>query len=142
MGRKTKLNQAVIREICTAISANNRPVVAAASAGIPERTFYEWKKRGEEDDIGIYRDLVDEMGKAKAGAEIRNMATIVLASPKYWQAAAWILERTMPNEYGQRPRRDAQGAGRERDLMGHQAWRRARLKAQRKREAERPDPKT
>lgn len=133
MGRKTRLNRKVISDICTAISANNRPVVAAAKAGIPERTYYDWKKRGIDEPDGIYGELVERMQVAEAEAEVRACAIIAAAAPRYWQAAAWWLERTRPNEYGLRQRRENQGATKEREILDHQSWRRKLVAAKKAR---------
>ncbi len=50
MGRKTRLTGALIAEICRHIEEGNFPEVACRLAGVPERTFYDWMKKGGTDD--------------------------------------------------------------------------------------------
>jgi len=135
MGRKTRLTEDLIDDICIWVAANNRPVVAAAKAGVPERTFYEWKKKGAEQEEGIYREFVDRLDRSLAEGEATAVGIIKIAAggnsdlkiKPQWQAAAWLLERRMPNEYGQRPRSQNIGATKEQEQLDHQAWRRRRL---------------
>lgn len=48
--------------------------------------------------------------KARAMAEVRNLTVIQQASSENWQAAAWWLERTMPDKFGRRDRMSLEGA--------------------------------
>jgi len=47
MARRTKLHADVTEKIVSAIRAGNYAKIAAESAGISERTFYDWLQRGE-----------------------------------------------------------------------------------------------
>jgi hypothetical protein len=46
-GRKTKLNRKIIDKICSGIEKGYSYKRALQEAGIPERTFYNWKKHAE-----------------------------------------------------------------------------------------------
>lgn len=48
--------------------------------------------------------LLARVQKARAQAVDLLLSRITNASEKNWFAAAWILERTYPNSYGQRPK--------------------------------------
>ena len=73
---------------------------ACAAVGVPTVTFYDWMKRGEENKSAQFVDFHREVEKAKAVAVMRNVAFIQAAAPETWQAAAWLLERTHPEEFG------------------------------------------
>ena len=54
----------------------------------------------------IYMDFADAVERARAGVTVRSLVLIRQAMEGgSWQAAAWYLERTMPQKYGrfQRP---------------------------------------
>jgi hypothetical protein len=105
---KTKLNEALISEICTAVKACNREVISANKSGIPDRTFYRWKKQGKIDIasglVTVHSKFVEALQINAASAEVRMLAIIAMAATEKWQAAAWWLERTRPDHYGLRPR--------------------------------------
>lgn len=103
-------------QICEVIRAGNYIETAAAYAGVHKDTFYEWMKRGRDAQakpVGrrtvIERQLAEfvaEVEQSLAQAEVRDLAIIGKASAHVWQAAAWRLERRMPNKYGRRTRVD------------------------------------
>jgi hypothetical protein len=72
---------------------------AAWAAGIDRVTLWRWLKKGEEGP-GVYRDFCNATQEAKSRKIIRSLNKIQ-ADPE-WRAAAWILERTEPEHYGQR----------------------------------------
>ncbi len=49
---------------------------------------------------GPYRDFRRAVQRAKAQAEMRDVLIIGKASQKFWQAAAWRLERRYPHRWG------------------------------------------
>lgn len=55
-------------------------------------------------------DLADELRGAESEGVVENLDVIKEASKKYWQAAAWLLERRYPTEFSLRARyKDAAG---------------------------------
>jgi hypothetical protein len=73
---------------------------AAAYANISRTTLFNWRKRGEQEEDGPYRELVDAMEAAEGEMIAANMAHIRKAAGEgAWQAAAWTLERRHPEEY-------------------------------------------
>ncbi|MDP2183539.1 MAG: hypothetical protein Q8K99_13355 [Actinomycetota bacterium] len=103
---------------------------ACAAAGIGRRTYFSWMQRGE----GALRtaesvagdadalDLIDETERpyadfyrraeaARAVSQLQTMQVIRAAALTNWTAAAWMLERTFPNEYSLRPERFNGGDG-------------------------------
>ena len=66
----------------------------ARYVGISLRSYYNWRARGEAEDIGPYHDLVAALSEAEAAGAAAAMAAIVKAYREgSWQAAAWIMER-------------------------------------------------
>ena len=99
---------------------------ACAFAGVSKSAGYEWLARGRAaralqeskgerfelpGDERLFLEFADAVEKARAGSVVTNLAIIRTAAQKgNWQAAAWWLERTMPDKYGrhQRPPADAE----------------------------------
>jgi len=92
--RITKLTDELIAEAYKYIAAGNFAVVACKALGIAEKTYYYWLKKGEKDEDSIYGKFCKSIKKARAEAEIRNVALLQKAANSSWQAAAWYLERT------------------------------------------------
>jgi len=107
----TKELQAQIVEI---LEAGNYQKTAYESLGIPKATYYDWLKEGERaesitrNDEGfltkkekVYLDFSDTIKKAVQKARQVNLAVIRKAAEKgNWQAAAWFLERTDFEHFG------------------------------------------
>lgn len=128
MPRPTKLTPQVQKRLVSAIRAGNSIEASAASAGIDERTFYNWMKQGQSEDgpDEIYIQFFQDIKKAQAYAEMKSLATVRKAGSGYqtktvktttkqdgsvetvvtvgkeinWQAAAWYLERKYPERWG------------------------------------------
>lgn len=93
---------------------------AAQFAGLNYGTVFRWVERGQHEnerrEAGFppreeespYLDLWQAMRKARAEAVVRNVAQIQKAANQgEWKAAAWWLERTVPEFYAkQRPQSD------------------------------------
>lgn len=95
MGRRTKLTPETHERIIQAVRAGLTHERAAAAAGIDERTFYNWMKRGESSTRGIFFQFFQDIKKAEAEGELALVARIQrAASEGTWQAAAWLLERS------------------------------------------------
>lgn len=103
-GRTTKLTPEVLEKIVAAIRAGNYAVVAAAFAGISERTYYRWMHRGREEKKGIYWQFCQAVEKAESEAEVRAVAIIQKHMETNWQAAMTYLERKYPDRWARRTR--------------------------------------
>lgn len=102
MARKTKLTDTVMKKIIEAIEKGNTYENAALLSGIAERTFYYWMEKGEKEQDGKYYQFLQEVKKANATAEQRNVIIIQDAAMDQWQAAAWFLERRNPAKWGRK----------------------------------------
>jgi hypothetical protein len=101
-GRPTSLTPEVQARIVEAVAAGNTRHDAAEYAGVGRSTFLAWLARGRKKNGRNgrpYRDLLDAVKKAEAGAVVRNVAIIQKAAQKTWQAAAWWLERKNPQDW-------------------------------------------
>lgn len=111
-GRPTRLNADLQERICEGVRLGLPYAMAAAAAGVPERTFYWWKQRGEEDEGSIYGRFLQALKTAEAEGA-RNLLGMIRGAALgsrdgkrrptgQWQAAAWILERRHPELFGRR----------------------------------------
>jgi hypothetical protein len=75
---------------------------ACAYAGISEDTL--WRRRKADPEFAARVEHAIEMFKAKM------VTLIVAAAPKNWSAAAWMVERKHPEEFG-RQRLDTEHSG-------------------------------
>jgi transposase len=108
-GRNSKLTPLVQERIVVAVRAGNYAAVAAAYAGISERTFYSWLTRGENESSGKYREFADAVNRAEAEAEAEAVAQVRLASRDNWAAAMTWLERKYPRRWGRFDRQEVAG---------------------------------
>lgn len=113
MARPSKLTDEMRGRIAQLLVAGCSIEVAASAAGVHPRTLERWLARAQQlhdrDEAGkridardrIYLQLLDEVRSAQAQAEVKMLATIQQAAlAGTWQAAAWFLERTIPERYG------------------------------------------
>jgi len=76
--------------------------------GIHKSTFYRWLKDAEEGAGGCKRALNDSLKKAEVEYKKSLLVSIRNASmkPQHWTAAAWLLERKYPMEFGKADRHE------------------------------------
>lgn len=105
-GRPTHLTPEAQDAICEALRDGVPMRTAAQLAGIPERTVFEWLRRGEGFDLKpqerIYVEFLQATKLARAEGVKERIRRITQAAEKNWQADAWVLERTHPEEFSQR----------------------------------------
>jgi hypothetical protein len=102
-GRPTDCTPETIKKIADLISVGNYATVAARVAGIADSTYYDWLKRGRNGEYP-FSEFSDAIKKAEADSETYRVSRIVQASAEHWQAAAWLLERKIPERWGRRDR--------------------------------------
>ena len=127
MARPTKLTPKLQDEIIKVIRSGNYIETACAYVGINKSTFYDWLKRGarEKDRVAKnpkakvrkdeqpFVDFSNEVEKALAHAEIRDVAIIGKAAEENWQAAAWRLERKFPDRWGRKDKYALEHSGKD-----------------------------
>lgn len=98
-GRPCKLTAEVQRLLCEAIASGNNREDAALLAGIDSSTLRRWLKTARS-KAGKFRTLLHAIKKAEAQAVNESVKTIRRAASRWWQAAAWWLERKYPETWG------------------------------------------
>ena len=108
MGRKLLLTKEITKEIISYIEQGNTNQDAYTMAGISRAAFYSWLSIGEKDKKNgketKYSNFFEMVKGAACRFKAANIAIIQKAaiSGKQWQAAAWLLERKFPEEFGKR----------------------------------------
>lgn len=102
-----KYTPEVVEAICVSIRDGCTQKDAALAAGISEETFYEWIKSKPEFSESL-KKADGEMVRSAVGC-IRKAA-----ESGQWTAAAWLLERRHPQNFGHRTvlSNDAEQGGR------------------------------
>lgn len=92
MGRPTKYSEAVVQRLTTAIRLGATYAAACGYAGISDDTLANWRttKSG----------FSERLARAEGEATVRWLTKINHAATDDWRAAAWMLERRYPREYG------------------------------------------
>lgn len=111
--RPTEIDSPKVEILVTALRSGNYFEHACAFAGLAPSTVYRWLERGRKERDAIdagkepneeethYVELCNTIEKARADAIVRNVGLIQKAANEgTWQAAAWWLERTMPQQFG------------------------------------------
>ena len=101
-GRKTKLTPEVQELIVDGINAGLTLGLTCARAGVNPATFYRWLEKGEAAKSGVFCEFCDTVSRAKADSAMRLVSQITLQAPTDWRAAAFLLERRFPDDYGKR----------------------------------------
>jgi len=94
-----KLTPEITEIICQFIEKGNSYETATQAVGICRKTLFNWMDRGEKGEPD-FTHFTHSIKKARAKAEMRRVQVIEDASPKNWQAAAWLLERSNPQQWG------------------------------------------
>jgi hypothetical protein len=104
-GQPTKLNEQTTTAILNNLASGVGIEKAAAYAGIGARTVCEWVERGRADqeagnDTGFSR-FSQDVTRTRAQVQIQLAAQVRAQASDDWRAAAWMLERLAPGEFGQ-----------------------------------------
>ena len=101
-GARPKLTRETVDCLLTGIRAGMPYRLAAEAAGISETTFYAWQRgvfpRGA--DKELKSQFSKELMRARAEAALKLLLIIQRAAHTDWRAAAWILERRFPEDFG------------------------------------------
>jgi hypothetical protein len=97
MARTTKLNPETLDRLVEAVQLGATWEMAAAAAGVDVSTVHRW--RADEGNC----ELRDRLKAAEAVGALTALRSIRdAAAGGTWQAAAWLLERRYPADYGRR----------------------------------------
>ena len=120
MARKPKLTQEMVDEAIKLKADGLSDGDSICALGIHESTFYRWIG---EPKTKLQRALSEGLKKEESAFKRTLLTTIrsaALARNQYWTAAAWLLERKYPDEYGkaERQRDDAKADAAPRIVLG------------------------
>ena len=101
MARPTKLTPELTREITSYIQDGNTPTISATLVGISPSTYFDWMSKGSNQQPG-FMEFSESIKRACARSIANRVAHISrVADSGNWRAAAWLLERLAPEEFGQ-----------------------------------------
>lgn len=115
-GRPTKLDAEAANAIVAILQKGLTIDDACEAAGIDDSTFQRWLRRGEKaakarelkPEEKPFREFCAAVKKARAVGKITLVQRIENASvgdelnPADWKAAAWLLERMHPHQFGRK----------------------------------------
>lgn len=100
-GRPSLLNAETSKILFDAIEGGMRYKQAAALAGISYDTLNRWRNEAEKVDASPeYCDFCNELEAARARGADALIKKIQNGADKDWKAAAWLLSRWFPKEWG------------------------------------------
>jgi transposase-like protein len=99
---RPKLDPALSQRIVDLVRAGNFLEVAATAVGIHPSTLHRWRALGRKQHRGRYKKFLQQIEKAQAECESRDVALVAKAAGTDWRAATWRLERRAPRRYGPR----------------------------------------
>ena len=111
-GFEPGLDDALLRKIHTLAGQGLPRYQIARLLAIPHRTWAEWLRRGKlhlnpknkkpVPNGAIYAKLITRIHQADAEHTAKLLACIIKAAETQWQAAAWGLERKLPEFFASR----------------------------------------
>lgn len=107
--RKTKLTYEMVDRAVALKKDGLCDADIIAALGVHQSTFYRWLK---EPDTKVKRALCEGLKKAESEYKRSLLVTIrnaAMSRAQYWTAAAWLLERKYPMEFGRMERKSDEG---------------------------------
>jgi DNA-binding phage protein len=99
-GPEPMLTTELTDQLVAMLRAGNMMTVAARAVGISRQVLYKWLDKGREAGAPqLMQDLVLRVERARAEGQVRLVAEISRAAATDWHAAAWLLERTNPEQW-------------------------------------------
>jgi hypothetical protein len=104
MGRPTKLTPELQSALIEALSSGAFIEAACEYVGIDPGTYHRWMAKGAEEDADpVYGEFREAIKGARAAVTLRMAGRVLEAADDgSWQAGAWWLERSFPDQYGRR----------------------------------------
>lgn len=103
-------DERLVDDLAAKLREGNYIDTACKAVGLARSTYYAWCAHGAANPDGPFGQFYRRCERALAEAEAELVGTIKTAAGKDWKAAAWILERTRPEQYARpqtRPVSDA-----------------------------------
>jgi len=102
-GRKTTLNDQTTDRLVQLLRGGVPVRTAIATVNVPKSTYYAWLESADP----VHVRFAERVAEAQAFGEATLVSRIANASAVSWQAAAWLLERTVPERYARLSQRAA-----------------------------------
>jgi transposase-like protein len=119
VGAPSILTDELQQKLCSLLSIGTSIEDACTECGISDSTFHKWKQRALEKKERKYLQFLQAVDKAKVQSKLKCLITMdkqanganavykdgKLVKPAIeadWRAAAWLLERRFPQEFGKR----------------------------------------
>lgn len=100
-GRPSKLTDSLIVQFATLIAGGYSIARTCAKLDVGQATYTEWMQRAQTNEEP-YATLAASVQRAKADRTQALYEKVVCAADQDWKAAAWLLERTAPDEFAKR----------------------------------------
>jgi hypothetical protein len=113
----TKYTEEVHKSIVDTVQKGNSITDAALLAGLGRDTVWGWLEKGrrEPEKYPEWAQLSADIAKAQANRRVKAVENIVTVgdsqAPGSWQANAWFLERTDPENWGRKDKVEHVGDG-------------------------------
>lgn len=128
MARPTKLTPELQDQMCNVLRTGVFIDAACHYVGISPATYYNWTDRGRAGEEP-FAEFLEAVEKARASATVRALTLVQKAAEDSWQAAAWYLERSHPDQFGRRTNIAGANGGPVQIEQSDDDQREARLKA-------------
>ena len=112
---KTKYSKAVHKKVCQEIAKGVSITDAGLIAGLGKDTIHDWLSKGrhapgQHPELALLAQDVEVAQAIRRGRAVENIITVGDSqAPGSWQANAWFLERTDPENWGRKDRVEVQG---------------------------------
>ena len=102
MAAPSKFTKPTVAKLLAGVRRGLPYHLAAAAAGVSEATFHRWQRGEFPEDAGeeLKQQFLEGLTRARGQAADRLTKQIHDAAKADWRAAAWILERRYPKDYG------------------------------------------
>ena len=106
-GRKTRLEiqPKLLEELCEILLSGNTIRTACQTMGLSESTFHDYIRRGDPSQPAHeprFAQFSQAITRARAEGKRELVRLVAKAAKEDWRAAAFLLERSWPEEYGRR----------------------------------------
>lgn len=96
---RTKLDEDMIKFLCTAHENGAPQTVCAKLANIDRKTLYNWIQKGKHSKRGKFHDFYVKWENADGKFQTYHLRNITEHAKKDWRASRYLLEVANPQEF-------------------------------------------